>query len=251
MNEKIELVEERIWIVKKLIESKNIYAGIEYVKDMEPNGWDHPYKHYSALRNYLLFTCFDILGQPSEWVDFNTWLVSRRKKNEREKVLSGVDSTDILEVMKFVNLEYTKIYGVKNSFFRFIREVLSETNRKKLYSSIQVSKIFRESVNNPDGSVTSGLLTNVDVEIERKEKLLFLIRNSFTHKGESLSSGSAGLFEGHDEKKVHIPGEKPGYLTQMIHIEKIKGVEHRFFSVGWPFILLEILEETIKQLKEI
>jgi len=44
------------------------------------------FHHYTPLVVYLLLTCFDRLGQPSDWMDFGSWLQSNKKKEEREQV---------------------------------------------------------------------------------------------------------------------------------------------------------------------
>lgn len=249
MKEKIEIVEERIWLIKKLIDSKDHFTGREYIKTFE-RSWDHPYKHYSALRNYLILTCFDILGQPAEWLTFDSWLKSKKARKEREEIFSKYHGLDAIEVSIGVHSDYNKIYGVKNSFYKFLKEILSEANRKRLLDSIKVSHIYQDPVYHEDGSVTSGLSRPITVDEEEKYKLLYQIRNVFTHRGESISSGAAGIFENYDDFYTHIPNEPPGYLSQFLMIKVVNGEKWEFNSVGWPHILIDILKETLEELKK-
>src|SRR5690606_21942010 len=211
-------------------------------KDSPP----HPYKHYSALRIYLALTCFDILGQPNEWMDFQSWLKSSKKTPERIKVFSAHEAKDFSERLFRIHQDYTAIYGVKSSFYRFIREVISFENREKLLKSIGVLKRIKEAVDYDDGSHTPPVAVRIEVTDEMKEKFLFAARNSFTHKGISYGDPAGGIFRTDDPD--YWPGRKePVWLSQNLHVEK-SGNDTIIYQVWrWPFLLIEIIEEVLER----
>ncbi|MFK7786845.1 MAG: hypothetical protein AB8B56_17120 [Crocinitomicaceae bacterium] len=99
---------------------------------------------YPALITYLKLTCFDKLGQPTNYMQFNNWLKSKRKKTERELIISDLGSEGILEQAEKLYNEYLKIYGVKNSFYRFINEVIPDRSKQKLLDGIEIKVHLRE-----------------------------------------------------------------------------------------------------------
>jgi hypothetical protein len=121
------------------------------------------------LVSYLYLTCFDRLGQPAEWMDFGAWLESSKCENEREIVLKEASAAESLnESIRTAYRRYCAIYGMKSSFFRFLREILSSEIRKELLSSIEI-----------DIMTGSAARTATD---EEKERYLFKRRNDYTHK---------------------------------------------------------------------
>jgi hypothetical protein len=92
-------------------------------------GYDEP------LLSYLYLTCFDRLGQPADWLGFGNWLKSSRHKDEREKAIQQISSTDnIIDAVQLVHSYYTSLYGVKSSFFRFLHEILPSDVHRELAS---------------------------------------------------------------------------------------------------------------------
>jgi hypothetical protein len=121
-----------------------------------------------ALYIYLLLTCFDLLGQPADWKTFEAWLNSSDTELERQKALNALKSDNIIENSKQLYLEYQKIYGVKNAFFRFLREVLPSGIRYKLLDSFRII-YYKEGQRLP-------------LKVVDKENYLFAMRNNYTHK---------------------------------------------------------------------
>ncbi|SMD13248.1 hypothetical protein [Sporomusa malonica] len=122
-----------------------------------------------ALYTYLLLTCFDLLGQPTEWKTYEAWLSSSNTEAERQRALNAFVGDNILENSKQLYLEYQKIYGVKNAFFRFLRTVLPRNIRYKLLDSLRII-YYKEGQKVSLGKVVD------------KENYLFAMRNNYTHK---------------------------------------------------------------------
>lgn len=246
--EQIELVESRILLINQLIEAKEHFRGREKVINLPERYWTHPYKDYDALRVYLALTCFDILGQPNDWIDFNSWLRSKKLSKERNAIITKNYSENYSEFILAVNNDYNKIYGVKNSFYKFIREILSEDNRQKLLDSIRTSKQITPRIIKPTGT-TIGTVREIKLPVEIKEKFLFEIRNSFTHKGISIGNPAGGIFD--VEKPIFWPNDStPKWGFSGIHKKTINGDIISFSVKKWPFVLIEIIEDTINSYKK-
>lgn len=142
------------------------------------------FAYHEPLVSYLYLTCFDRLGQPAEWVDFGSWLKSSRHKDEREIALSNIIQTEnVIEVAQTLHSDYTALYGVKSSFFRFLREILPPDIYRELLDSIEIDKLKNppnlEKL--PDGN---------DAE---REKYLFKRRNDYTHRADFKPPGGEWL----------------------------------------------------------
>lgn len=134
---------------------------------------------YPGLVTYLYLTCFDQLGTPSTgWRFFPSWIESKSHKKEVDKaveeskgkfelnVVSGIKS-----FVKDVYNQYHALYGVKNSFFRFLREILPTEIRNTLLNSILVEKWTNSNVQ----------VLDFEVDEIYKEKWLYETRNNYTH----------------------------------------------------------------------
>ena len=77
----------------------------------------------------------------------------------------------IKSVVKDIYNEYHSLYGVKNSFFRFLREVIPENIRNSLLNSILVEKWTNENKQ----------ILEFEVDELCKEKWLYNTRNNYTH----------------------------------------------------------------------
>jgi hypothetical protein len=230
----IQNVKSRLEFVSNLTSVKGAFRGINLIEDTENNGWTHPYKHFSALRYYLILTCFDILGSNSEFIDFSGWLTSSKHKTERETIFNSISDQSLCAgSLKAVYDKYNEIYGVSKGFKRFINEVISKENREKLLDSIKVRKIGY----NPRKEIKYEPTEN------KKINFLYEIRNSFTHMGNSYASPAGGIFED-DGAPVVIDGkEKWGY--QRIHIDERMEFYYEFSVRKWPHLLVDIVNDTI------
>ena len=244
--EQIELVKNRLFLIQQLTEAKEHFRGKDKIKKLENRYWTHSYKDFSALRIYLALTCFDILGQPNDWIDYKSWLISKKTKEERDVILNQVPKTEnyLIEVYN----QYNRIYGVKSSFYKFIRDIISQKDRQKLFESIRTSKqITPQILNKKSTTVATG--RRIEVKTETKEKFLFEIRNSFTHKGISIGNAGGGIFE--DDKPFFIPGDDyPTWGFTGIHKKKMNGDLITFSVQRWPFVLTEIIENSLEKIEK-
>ncbi len=106
---------------------------------------------------------------------FNDWLNSKKKIEERELIISRIQETDKVKFSEELYLGYQKIYGVKNSFYRFLKEILPQEIRAELSSKIKITiyNDFEEDLHKRYNGRTP--------TIEDKESYLYSIRNDYTH----------------------------------------------------------------------
>jgi hypothetical protein len=124
------------------------------------------------LVSYLYLTCFDRLGQPADWLHFGAWMESSKNKAERDPILHQAQSMEQEDGIRFVYDEYTSLYGVRSSFFRFLRGLPVDFRRDLLDSIEQRIVTYPPS------------LTGRDATDEEKERYLFRRRNDYTHKAD-------------------------------------------------------------------
>jgi len=141
---------------------------------------------------YHLLTCFDLLGQPEAWIPFDSWLSSDTHKATREKLISENNSElNKADFSKRLYQGYQGLFGVKNSFFRFISEVLPEENRKELFNSIKIH------TNSMPPSIET---ISEDGSEADKEKFLFSLRNNYTHKAKVVHGFNTETMVGSQSK---------------------------------------------------
>ncbi|MBP1673382.1 MAG: hypothetical protein H6Q25_1197 [Bacteroidetes bacterium] len=241
--EKIKIVKDRLLLTKKLIEVRNNFYGREYITiNYEFNTWDHSlYRQYAALRYYLLLTCFDIFGQTKDYIEFKSWLSSSDHSEERNEIVRNSKTDETIKKIIEIHDEYNKIYGVSNSFKRFINEIISEKNREKLLKSISITKI----------SLDGNIIKDYEPTENNKIKFLFSIRNSFTHNGIAISSPDGGikhLFD-EDEPRILPYSKTPLYPMVIIHKEKKNKFLYEYAVFRWPTLLIEIIEDTLNEIQ--
>jgi hypothetical protein len=178
---------------------------------------------YPSLLTYLRLTCFDQLGQPNPWMTFNDWLKSKKKKSEREFIVSQIQETDNVKFSEELYLGYQKIYGVKNSFYRFLKEILPQETRTELSSKIKIViyNDFEEDLYKKYNGRTP--------TIEDKELYLYGIRNDYTHN--AFGKGPIFCFEpkNKDEKwrtrdSIYVNKENHSISTSYDFEEYLKEV---------------------------
>jgi hypothetical protein len=237
--ERIQRVKDRLFLYDKISDLKESFRGHDYTEHPSKSTFDHKYRHYEALRFYLLLTCFDILGQGAEFVDFSKFLNGKDFKEERKIVINSLRTVDDIEdKIKAVHEYYLKTYGFKTRYLYFINNVLDQGQRDRLYASIKISKI------------TNAFSANVKSEdiasVNRKNEFLFKLRNEFTHEGKSWASGSAGLFD--DMASMWSDGSIT-WAFQPQYLEK-KGSYHiQYSTLRWPGEVRKILQVTVERLR--
>lgn len=235
--DKIDLIRDRLAFIDILTKTKQNYRGQHLATRHISTGENsHPYKHFSALRYYLLLTCFDILGQTENHIDFYNWINSSKHKKERDSVMEKHKKSDVLSNINEIYKEYSSIYGVSKSFTRFIKIKINDKNRERLFDSIRITK----NVRSQKGSELERRQVEYEPSIKKKIDFLYLIRNSFTHNGKSLASLGAGYWEG------DVFDEDVNIAYHQIFYE-VKGDFDYVYSVyNWPKLLVEIIEDALR-----
>ena len=220
------LVRERLEFVSIITSINTQFLDPSLTRITENNGWTHPWKYFDALRNYLLLTCFDLLGQSDGFKDFQSWLNSSRTISERNVALEKAENSSLLESVRSVHADYLSVYGAKNSFKRFINEVLPSDVKEQLLFSVMIRKI--DTIKNCE-------IGGIDEE-SKKIDFLYAMRNAFTHEGVNIGSPAGGVFPNHgawiNMDGVLKKGYEPIYWTQKSHIR----IEHMVRD--WPDVLI-------------
>ncbi len=161
------------WKSAKVRVLLHIHERLELISHLKNEIGDSFFKRYKypELITYLYLTCFDQLGQPSNWMTFDSWIKSSKKKQERQEAIEKANHLSKLEFAESLFNFYHVRYGVKNSFYKFLREILPKEIRSNLFDRIQI-------LINDEASPT--LLGRNSTEKD-KEDYLFKARNEYTH----------------------------------------------------------------------
>lgn len=232
--DRLRLVHERLEFVGLITSLNPQFLDPTLIRHPDENGWTHPWKYFDSLRNYLLLTCFDILGQSNSFKDFGAWLSASSTESERFSVLEKAkERSSLLESITYVHAEYLAKYGARRAFYRFVQEVLPASAADDLFYSISIRKIDTAK--------------NIEIEkVEAPEKklaFLFDVRNSFTHKAVNTGSPAGGVFPNWGAP-VLIDGV-PMQGWEPIHWER-KNDYHLTYGVrDWPNALIRTVEAGI------
>lgn len=184
--------------------------------------------HIPPVSEYLILTCFDLLGQKSNFISFDQWLTSKKKKNERTEFLNNINTDDFIEKSKKLYQKFQNIYGVKNSFMNFINYTLDKEHRTQLFDTIRV-KIYSDYPNNL-----------FDVQYggdDEKASYLYSLRNKFTHRAEH-STPNPYLWPNHYDEEgwynrddIYFKKKNWFYSVNRQYNEKlIKSVKYGIYS---------------------
>lgn len=222
-----------------IFELRHHYCDAGLIKHAGENGWTHPWRYFDALMYYLLLTCFDLLGQPSEWVSFSEWLISIKKAEERQVVVSSVQpDLNPIEIARQFNCAYQETYGVKTSFNNFVLKILTDEERTELYSNIQIVRGRKDG----DPNTSYPALGYINDE-KKKLDFLFSLRNKFTHSAVIMGSANAGVFSQAYDAIIVDGKPRKGYVE--IHREAKSG-EWLIYEVrDWPFMLKRLVETAL------
>ena len=218
-------------LVRMLSDLHPLYFGRKGVRHTPNGGWTHPWKKVDSLRNYLLLTCFDVLGGRTRYVDFQGWLVSRGSATARERTIASLSEAEApAKAALALHKAYLKEHGATQAFLRFIREVLPSESRDELFYSIKITEI--------------DIAKNVGVrEIQTpktKEDFLFDVRNKFTHEARDTGSPAAGLFP--DWGKPIIIDGAPLMGWEPIHHVDRASTRTEYAVRNWPNALVMAVE---------
>lgn len=151
-------------------------------------------------------------------------LAKKKNNSERDRIIKNESENTPLEISIKLTEKYSEIYGVKNSFYRFVNEIITPKRREELLHNIRISKAG----------------TTIEATDTEKLKFLFKMRNAHTHSGSALGS-AGGMIIGADTSPVEKDG-KVLYGYSPIFSEK--GLDYGVRR--WPDLLFEILEESIE-----
>jgi len=149
----------------------------------EPNIGEALFASWAPLIEYHLLTCFDLLGQPTNWMPFHNWLTSNCKEHvhQREEALLAPSTEQVNKETNPIVLSslalfesYNMFHGVRRSFYRFLHDILSSTAKNDLFASIRI-----RSCNLPPDTGDWQFGDDKD-----KEKYLFSLRNDYTHNAQ-------------------------------------------------------------------
>ncbi|WP_287991867.1 hypothetical protein [Acidiphilium sp.] len=240
-DEVCKLVRERLEHVDLIFNLRHQFNNPALIQYVGERGWTHPWRYFDALMYYLLFTCFDLLGQPSEWVSFSEWLESNNKATERHAVAADIQpNADPVAIARHFNSKYQSIYSLKTSFYNFLLKILTEGERDEFCSSIKIVR----AVKGGDMNISYPVLGEINDNME-KFKFAFNLRNKFTHRAVIMGSPIAGIFpKAYDFLEINGVRRK-GYVE--IH-RKARNDEWLIFEVrDWPFVLKRLIEAALSR----
>lgn len=235
-------VQNRLLLIVDLVEYIEVLRVRESPQTDGDGTWTHLAILYEELVNYLILTCFDVLGSENG-LPFGNWLNSKQSihKNERDEVLKNVaKGASHHEAAKALVEKHRLLHGVKVGFYRFIAE-LDDSQREELLQSVTVHSVVKQGKRNEDGTLTSGLTGAAIDEAEIKKKILFGIRNRFTHSADGAGSAWTSLmprFVILNKQGIKAGGEP---VTRA----RIFGQNYQVDFRMWPFVPFKILREII------
>ena len=211
-----ELRRSPVWPVIAVAERLDLCRRLE---DLEPSALFH---HDRGLVHYLLLTCFDTLGQNPDWIDYSGWLEASDRHDERERACESIMSDSApVEIAAQLHREYLRLYGASLAFKHFLNDVLPDSARRFLFDSIRIEKFPYAS--SASGEVRVSLGSDAE-----KAKLLYQVRNEFTHRGERFG-GPRG-----------IPTAAPAGLDKMwLHVRQEHHASYirSIYTSEWPYVL--------------
>lgn len=239
LKDKYLLVSQRLKLVEMLTETNALFRKPELIEDVGDNGWTHPWRYVDALRNYLLLTCFDVLGQTREWIAFDAWLKAKKCREERAVAVGQLtDTTNPVAVASALHEKYVELYGVKLSFYNFIHTVISSDARTMLYQSIKVPTTL--------GS-PQGINSNQAFDSARDE-LLFRIRNRYTHQAQSFGNSSGGVFD--PSEKHYDSGGREVKVWELVVSDFSEENQTNSFIRDWPNVLISVVKNGLENFKQ-
>lgn len=225
------LVRDRLAFVQLITGMNAQLRDPKAITETDDGGWSHPWMYFDALRNYLLLTCFDLLGHQNDFVDFGNWVQSKKYQSEfddAERATAPV--VDLKSRIHQIHAKYIEIYGVKRSFFRFIFHVIPPSARADLLFNIKIEQTDPQN---------HQVLETINDE-QRKAEFLYWIRNAYTHSAINTGTPAGGVFEGFDQP-VMIDGKPMKGYVSINH--RIIGNRHYEISArDWPFALQRAVE---------
>ena len=239
LKNKYTLVSQRLKLVEMLTETNALFRKPQLIEDVGDDGWSHPWRYVDALRNYLLLTCFDVLGQTREWIVFDAWLKAKKCREERANAVEQLtDASDPVAVASALHRKYMELYGVKLSFYNFIHTVISSDARTMLYQSIRVPTTLRS---------TQNINLNQGFDTARDE-FLFRIRNRYTHQAQSFGNSAGGVFD--PSEKHYDSGGREVEVWELVESDFSEENQTNSFVRDWPNVLISVVRTGLENFKQ-
>jgi|GEM_PF-2936860 len=184
-------ISEREEILKKVKSTTKLYDNLEINLEFIKKIYEY-YQSKYPKRTWLNFF------RNREQISFSEWLSSEKsleafgRAGLEEQSLSSIDLN--VSFLKEVYNHYHKIYGVKNSFFNFLRKGIPKSQRNILLNSIKIElhvyneKEFEFSEYGND---------------EEKERWLYNTRNNYTHNLHSSEKHYIEGYQGYDANWIY------------------------------------------------
>jgi hypothetical protein len=225
-------VVDRLTLVRALIDQKHPLAKPKRI-GVTPDGvatsaWDQ----HDSLINYLLLTCFDVLGQSVDFVQFGEWLTSRELEAERQEVLGQMKpELPPVAAARALHDGYNKRYGTTNGFMRFINEVISEEARNELLGSVHIGSI------KPISPAKAAKL---------KKEFLYQQRNGFTHKAHANIT-VARMVDTNRMMIIDATSDEPIVKHAARMVEGRVDKAGAYFVTDWPYVLYRTVARAVNE----
>jgi len=239
----------RLKMAQELLEESDAMLGFAGYGRSEENWQLHPRHEREGLVVYLLLTCFDKLGQNSEYADFPKWINSGKYSQERDQALESITAEmGAVEATKCLLSYYNSRYGVKRAFENGINR-LENNVRSRLMSTLDVSRI--PVIENPQpNTIYPGLPVSEERLVEKiKIESMFRFRNKFTHSLVQYFRASAPFLQGNRSLEsswvAEVDDGKIWYWTLGNETIEINGGKYGITMHDWPFVLFKTLYSAI------
>lgn len=133
---------------------------------------------WQPLVVYHLLTCFDSLGAKTPFLNFDDWV----RKNKEKLIAKKNESSS--ELILRCHEEYKFDYGTKNSFYRFIDELLPTQTMLELLQSVKFQKTMHPHL---------GVESMEDISPDSVKRFLYDYRNNYTHKSRIIHGLSPSI----------------------------------------------------------
>jgi len=216
-------VEDRLSFVEKILDLRPQLVTPGLMPAPKPGAKpDHPWRHFDSLMNYLLLTCFDILGQGGKFVSFEGWLHGSAYDGERESAkLCVPEGADPVAAAMALAKEYRSLYGHRVTFYRFLDEVLDSALRARLFDSLRL-RLKKDATTDWTDFI----------EPQCPKRALYLLRNHYTHQGRSIGNFLGGIVDDWYQQG------STGY-SRIFRKEKKGGTIIDVYVRRWPGVLIE------------
>jgi len=198
-----------------------VVSRLELLERLPPAGEEYLRGRWQSLYAYLALTCFDKLGQPSEWIDFRTWLTQGcgEVRLDRERAASEVQQMPPTQAAEQLFAAYNGKYGVRSSFRSFITNVLNPSDRRALLDCVRADWDDRPQVASENSD-------------RRRAEYLYSIRNEYMH--DLFFTSDAPPVE--QVRRLDPKGQWDGFFMQRQYLDG-RGRVITPMVRDWPMVL--------------